>query len=274
VEAGRKVLFLPEDRLFPDFQFAWQRNGRDGGFVEFGEHRVDLSNIEGVLSRSYGIPVSAERFETKDGSYVSAEWNALLMAWLWRLPCRVVNRLRPELWYRTSLYVSDMRSLVPRMPFRLPRALVATRSSDVESFCAGGPGPVWYTPLTQHARFAVRGSADVAKLRALEGVLPFQLVERVDGTEFDAFVIGDAVVLVDSQGEVASVPLDVKRHCVDLARMVNLAFFRLQLVRVPGGDWYCLELDRLPQLVRCLPETCAEITRRLAGFLMSSERDS
>jgi hypothetical protein len=35
--------------------------------VEFHGQRVAGSDIDGVLARSYGIPVSADRFETKVG---------------------------------------------------------------------------------------------------------------------------------------------------------------------------------------------------------------
>ena len=57
---------------------------------------VRLDAVDGVLCRSYGL-FRPEDFDTPDGQYVSAEWHALLMAWMTSMRCPVVNRIRPEL---------------------------------------------------------------------------------------------------------------------------------------------------------------------------------
>src|SRR4051812_15694118 len=79
-ERGREVLFLPENRALPGLDFAWEVQGRTlRGRVRYEEGQETFDEIDGVLARSYGIPVSAETFATTDGRYVSAEWNAVVM---------------------------------------------------------------------------------------------------------------------------------------------------------------------------------------------------
>jgi len=81
------------------------------------------TEISGVLNRGYGVPVTAGEYETSDGRYLTAEWNALTAAWLDLMPCTVVNRLRPELWYRPRLNVADLATLAPDLRDYLPQHL-------------------------------------------------------------------------------------------------------------------------------------------------------
>src|SRR5262249_2474106 len=133
--AGREVWFLLEDHLFPGLRLTWTPSNHDqSGSIEYGGRSARLADIDGVLCRCYGIPIQPEDFGTPDGQFVSAEWNALLMAWLHDLRCPVVNRLRPELWYKTNLNVPDLMSIAPDASLALPRALVTTVSEDGRAF--------------------------------------------------------------------------------------------------------------------------------------------
>src|SRR5215470_19542895 len=77
--SGREVLYLPEDRLFPGLDFAWQLDTTEScGRLGLGGHDGAFSDIDGVLARFYGIATSAEDFQTTDGQYLSSEWHALL----------------------------------------------------------------------------------------------------------------------------------------------------------------------------------------------------
>src|SRR5215831_8322296 len=135
-EAGKDIWFLPEDQLLPGLRLTWRPSGAEpDGLIAFKDRQVNFADIGAVLSRFYGIPVQPGEFETTDGRYVSAEWNALLMAWLSRMPCRVVNRLRPELWYKRHLNVPDLASLVPEMRFKRPRTLITTIIDEAHAFC-------------------------------------------------------------------------------------------------------------------------------------------
>src|SRR5215510_3395816 len=111
---GQQILYLPEDRLFPGFRFVWQLDNESShGTVGFTAEDLQFDEIDGVLARFSGIATSAEEFQTKDGQYLSSEWHALIRGYLQNLACPVVNRLRPELWYKASLQVHELVALVP-----------------------------------------------------------------------------------------------------------------------------------------------------------------
>ena len=122
--ARREFIFLRETELFPGLDFAWElRQEKVSGYVGLGADSVRLDRLDGVLARFSGIATSAEEHQTKDGQYLNSEWHALARGWMQSLQCPVVNRLRPELWYKMSLTVPDIVSLAPSQRFRLPRLL-------------------------------------------------------------------------------------------------------------------------------------------------------
>src|SRR5215471_13395355 len=103
---GREAVFLPEDRLFPGLEFIWElHDGNVRGAVGIGGRRGAFGQISAVLARFSGITTTAEEHKTKDGQYLNSEWHALVRGYVHSLPCPVVNRLRPELWYKTRLNV-------------------------------------------------------------------------------------------------------------------------------------------------------------------------
>src|SRR5215471_2287731 len=118
---GQKVLFLEETRLFPGLRLVWDlSNGLSQGLLGLGEESVRLDETDGVLARFSGFPVSKEEFQTADGQYLSNEWHALMRGYLRGLSCPVINRVRPELWYKPFLSVPDLVVLLPCLLFKVP----------------------------------------------------------------------------------------------------------------------------------------------------------
>jgi hypothetical protein len=271
---GRKVCFFSEDKLFPGLGFTWMPSSTClQGAIDYKGERISFADVGGVFCRFYGVPVGPEEFNTRDGQYISAEWNALLMAWLHQFACRVVNRLRPELWYKPYLNVPDLISLVPSLHFRLPRAIVASAIDDARGFYRSVSAGVRYSPLTQPARYQIQTEADIENLAALDGSLPLYLTEWIAGKVLDAFVIDREVVLVQTDGTIANVPsTEVDIYCAQIGEILGLGFYRLSLVMTSDGDWYCFGLDRIPQLYRCALEAQTRIARCLADILSDGGR--
>lgn len=266
---GREALQLPEDGLLPQMALAWTP-ADGGGVVRFAGRDVPFSEVDGVLYRFYGIPLPAEEFGTADGRYVCAEWNALWMAWLNspRLNGSVVNRLRPDLWYKTHLNPAALAALVPDLPFARPRTLVTTSPDAARAFCRSLAGPVTYAALSGSAPYPIRDEEEFERLATLNGTLPLHLMEEVAGRRCEAFVIGEEVTLVGPDGAVCGpTPPTLAERCARVGARLGLAFFQLSLVAGAGDEWHCLGLDRMPQLYGCGPDAQAEIAGRLAALL-------
>lgn len=111
---------------------GWRyRPGSSGGTAMIGDQRVQAEEIEGVVTR---LPCVSEGelgwIAAEDRSYVAAEMNAFLVAWLSALKCPVLNRpspiylmgpyWHPEQWLRTAselgIGVVPARRAVPPAP--------------------------------------------------------------------------------------------------------------------------------------------------------------
>lgn len=267
--AGRDSCLLPEDQLLPGLGFEWRPSfARQRGSIYYNGRKIDFTDILAILSRAWSVPVSPQDFETADGRYICAEWNALLMAWLHGMPCVVINRIRPELWYKAHLNVPDLASLLPTIPLRLPRSIVTTDIDDANEFCRSLRAPVRYSPLTQSSRYRIQTETEREQLAALSGSLPLHLTEWVEGRAVDAFVVRSEVLFVDQNGQISDESSkSIARYCVEIADALGLAFCKLSVVAAPDGDWYCFGIDRTPQIYQCTGETQIEIAGALVRVL-------
>jgi hypothetical protein len=106
------------------------------------------------------------------------------------------------------------------------------------------------------------------KLALLNHSLPLYLTECVEGRALDAFVTAHDVVFVDVDGNIAEdVRSATRNDCVDMGASLGLGFYRLSLVEAADDEWFCLGLDRMPQLYNCAPDAQFQIARHLADSL-------
>ena len=267
---GREAWLLPEDRLLPGLGFEWRPSAApQQGSIRYNGRQIGFAQIDGILSRAWSVPVSPQDFETDDGRYICAEWNALLMAWLSAMPCVVVNRIRPELWYKAHLNVPDLASLLPKFPLSLPRSLITTDIDDANEFFRSVRGPVRYSPLTQASKYRIQTGADREQLAALNGSLPLHLAELIEGRAVDAFVARSEVLFVDQNGEISDDYSElIAARCVEISDGLGLTFIKLSLVAGTDGEWYCFGVDRTPQLYHCTEEAQIEIVRAVVRALL------
>ncbi len=265
-----RVLFVPEEQLFPSLRFAWRIDQAEhDGVLGYGDLDLPQDRWAGTFARVHGLPVSAEAYLTSNGKYLTSEWNALVMGWLANLPGTVCNRLRPELWYRSRLAAAELAAVAARNGFRTPRTLATSCMADVVDFHRRCGGRVTYAPLTQPASaFPVRDAADLDRLGHLAGLLPFHLTEAVDGPAAAAYVVGGEVRFRWQPGRVpAALPDAVRDGAVSLARAFGLTFCRLDLVVGPDGACYVTALDRMPHLFDHDGDACRELAGLVADLL-------
>jgi hypothetical protein len=261
---GRRILDVQEDELFPGLRFAWHLRMRDSsGRLGLDAQTVGFDEIDGVLARFSGVATSPEDFATKDGQYLNSEWHALLRGYVESLPCPVINRPGPELWYRSFLRGSELLSIVPDLQFRLPRTLVTTTFEDARAFFDQCGRRICYSPLTTRSNYFISTEMDLRKLEPLSRVLPLQLSEIISGDPVDAYVVGKRIIF-----DGASHP-SAEAFCTEAAAALRLGFCHCRLVRTAEDEWYCLSLDCTPNLFGCASETRDTIISDLVGILSS-----
>jgi hypothetical protein len=263
---GKEVIFLQENQLFPGLEIMWElADGSSRGTVSQAQQTAKIAEIDGLLARFSGFPVSAEEFKTPDGQYLSSEWHALMRGYVRALPCPVINRVRPELWYKLFLSVPDLIALAPGLKFKLPKTLIATRFDDVQAFFHASGRRISYSPFTLPSPYQINTAEDLQKLETLSRSLPLYLSEVVPGETVDAYVVGQDVIYDGEQLADAA----VREHCIEIAAGLGLSFCRIHLLRSIGDEWYCLGLACMPDLFQCSDETRRTLSERLADMLLT-----
>ncbi len=266
--SGRDVILLAEDRLFPGLDLSWEMaGGKSHGLLGGGKQIISFSEIDAVLARCSGIATSAEDFATTDGQYLSSEWHGLLRGFLEALTCPVINRPRPELWYKTRLSVPELISLAPGVKFRLPATMITTRIEDARAFFRACGNSIRYSPLTMPSNYPIETDEHLGKLESLLKFMPLFLSEVIPGDAVDAFVVGTRVVFDPPVGGAPA----VADLCLDIGRQLGLAFFSLQLIKTAPGEWYCFGVDCMPYLIQCADDVRHVVAAHLADALVSGD---
>jgi hypothetical protein len=266
-ELGREAIFMPEDRLFPGLEFIWElHDGKIRGAAGMGGRRVDFRQIDAVLARFSGITTTVEEHQTKDGQYLNSEWHALARGYVHSLPCPVVNRLRPELWYKTRLNSLDMLSMLPALRFRLPKAIATTSYNDAWDFFEQCGRRINYSPISLPSAYTIASQEEMEKLERLSRVMPLFLSEIIDGEPVRAFVAGNNVVFDGTAPDL------VAQACLEAAAPVGLAFCEFELVKSVTADWYCLGLNCAPHLFHSIQEVSMRVIEALVSVLGGKDR--
>ncbi len=155
---------------------------------------VTSTELRGVLVRALGGPVTADGWAPPDFSYVQAETQAALLAWLWSLPCRVVNRMTADLWFRPQRPYLEWHTLVGRCGLPTLAVQITNDLSAARAFADRWSGTVTYAPLTSSTRYSVVDDYQWAELGKVMTLLPACLVEPCTGPALYACLVGRDVI--------------------------------------------------------------------------------
>jgi hypothetical protein len=195
LEARGSVTRVLRNPLVDPCRFSWSFDTeRSASSLAWnGDAPLPHDRVAGVLVRSGGW-VEPSGWRPADLEYVQAETQAALLAWLWSLPCPVVNRSPPAIWYRPRPPLVAWYPLLRRAGLPTPETLVTNDESEARAFVRRLPaGGAVYGPLTGEARYLVTSEDDWRGVAALQRVTPVCLYEP-HGEAVRAWVVGDRVI--------------------------------------------------------------------------------
>ena len=179
-------------------RFAWRLdNEQSVSQLVWGEGPpLPDDHIAGVLVRHAGW-LDPEGWETDDLAYMQSEIQAALLAWLWSLPCPVVNRYPPAIWYRPRTNVLTWLPLLRRCDLPALETMITNVEQEARAFAKrqtddGVSGSV-YGPLTSDVRYLVSREEDWNGLAALQRVAPVCL-SVPHGEARSVCVVGERVI--------------------------------------------------------------------------------
>ena len=227
-EHGRRAIIV-QNPLTDPVQFAWRLEDRKSTSRWVYDEWPGMldEDISGVLVGSRGW-IDPGEWAPEDAAYAQAEAQAALLAWLWSLPCPVVNRYSADGWYHTHASLLSWHPLLHRAGLETPEMLV---TSDVDSAWAfGGPRGAVLNTLTGGSAYLVKTDADWTGLAELQRRIPVWL-SRPHGAAQSVCVVGERVVWDGVPPTRARAREEALRR---FASSADLAFVELALAPVDG----------------------------------------
>ena len=162
-----------------------------------GEPSIADHEIEGVVVRPFGW-IDPEGWQAQDFDYIQSENQAALLAWLWSLPCPVINRYRSGIWFRPQAPLLSWYLLLRRCGLPVPETLVTNIEQEARDFglshrMAGLRGTAVYSPLTAHARYLLSSDEDWAGVGAMQRYTPVCLAYPHEAPQL-VCVVGEEVI--------------------------------------------------------------------------------
>ena len=294
---GRATLLVPETRLHAALQIRWELPA-SSDYLRFEECLVRLDELSAVFVRLRQA-FQANLAAPDDAGYIRVEWSALLYGWLKSLPCTVVNRPRPGAGQRLPESRAVANAL-GRAGFAWPRTLVTASAEAARHFLDRNGGRALCTSPGLAGSFPLEGAAGLEALMSGRGTGFQPVAPRPDrqatcptgrlcrlqavprGRWLRVFVVGRRAFgteagpasPLDRSGEPwrrMALPAAFGRQCVRLARLLELQFVELLVVRGDGGD-FVLEISDLPQVARCEGSLRERITEALVGVLTGDQQ--
>ena len=271
LERGGYRVQLSANPLAAPWRFSW-RLDNEGSISQLalqGEPAEAGSAIDGVLVRNAGW-IDPAGWQPDDLAYMQMESRAALLAWLWSLPCPVINRYPPEIWYQPQRPVLAWQSLLDRCG--LPTAECVLTNDEQEARLFGqrlarrmAPGAV-YGALTSQRRYLLSGEEDWAGLLAMQRYAPVYLSDP-HGAVRAACVVEENVVW---KGQPSPELSRLEGAMVSLAAAAGLAFVELSFATTSTG--LCVvDVQPTPLLENYAPSERQKIVELLANLLTAKD---
>jgi hypothetical protein len=258
---------LCADPLAGEVASVWSLDGdRLTGQLRWADGpALAIEQVRGVLLRPNGIMLDVAGWSPEDLAYVRTEWQAALLAWLWSLPCPVINRISDDLWFRPQRPFPEWCTLLRRCGLPTPAIRVTNDPAAARQFAARW-GEVTYAPLTSPTRYPIAGERPWAELDKVMQRMPVCLMEPCADQPIIAVVVGQAVVWAERGPASDRRFMALEDGLRRLAATLGLATCEVELRQ--GGDGpRCVGVDPYPRFERYDEATQEALTAGLVGLL-------
>jgi hypothetical protein len=236
LEARSHPTQVVENPLVHPWRLAWRLSAAESashlGWRD--EPPITEDQISSVFVTGAGW-IDPDGWQRDDLMYVQAETHAALLAWLWSLPCPVINRYPSALWYCPRVSLLSWRKLLRRCGLALPETLVTNVEAEARSFgrrlASQGVAGAVYAPLTSNAHYLVSSEKDWSGLAAMQERAPVCLADP-HGRAQSVCVVGEHLVWEgEASRERAALEPAVRRF----ANALGLAFVELAFAPTRTG---------------------------------------
>jgi hypothetical protein len=245
-------------------RFHWSFDSGDSCWaLGVGERRyLNNREIKGVLVQT------PERLDpggsTEELERSQLERNAIMFAWLWSLPCPVINRYPPVFWFHPRLPLPFWKPLIIKCGLCPVNGVFSNVDWDLQAFASDCGGSVVYSPSCDSKTYRIASEPDWDGLKKMTKICPVNLVATT-APVCSACVVGREVFWNKA---LSGVPAETEDRLRRLAVLAGLDFVEVRLtmekdyVRVLG-------VEAFPNLEGFNQESIRNIADALVELLQS-----
>ena len=282
--AGADCFFLDHRRIFAsDIECAHGAGTGCRCRVSDGESTFDLRDVGAAYVRGQNFLDYEEMQDRPRGDPLAARalgFELQLTACLDASDAVVINRSEPSATNNSKpLQLAAIRGA----GLGIPETFISNDAGAVRRFLAANPDSVFKSisgvrSIVRRVCAEHRGSIDdVAWCPTL-----FQRV--VPGTNYRAHVVGGEVFAVriesseldyrygDTSMAAEELPAEVAQACRRISSALGLHFTGIDLMRTPGGEWFCFEVNPSPAYSYFEQGGGQPISAALARFMVDADR--
>ena len=236
-----------------------------------GDQPIADHEIESVVVRPFGW-IDPEGWQQDDLAYIQSENQAALLAWLWSLPCPVINRYRSGIWFRPQAPLLSWYPLLRRCGLPVPETLMTNVEHEARDFglrhpIAGLRATAVYGPLTSYARYLLSSDDDWAGVGAMQRYAPVCLAYPHEAPQL-VCVVGEKVIYNGKPTpEAATLAPALHRF----ARAAGLEFLQLALAANDQGV-VVVSVEPYPQLEIFGDIARQEVLRAIVDILTAPDQ--
>jgi hypothetical protein len=231
------------------------------------DERVTDCELDAVFVRGPGW-IDQQGWDPDDLAYAQTENMAAMLGWLWDLPCYVLNRQSPLVWYRSQAPLLAWGPLLLRAGLRTPRTLLTNRPEEARAFRdQSAAKTLIYAPLTSSARYPLTSADDWNGMDAMMRHSPVCLTEP-HGAVHLACVVGQTVLWEEGLPSCGLARLEPA--LLRFARAAGLDLVELALAETSSG--LCVvAVDPSPRMEHFQKSTFDAVCTEIAGLLVGTD---
>ena len=267
LEARDHPAHIVSNPLTSPYRFAWQLDKEKSAsqLAWTNDEPLRDENISGVLVRRSGW-LDPSDWKGDDLPYMQAETHAALLAWLWSLPCPVVNRYPPAIWYQSQPHALSWRRLLRQCGLPMPPTLVTNVEDEARTFkqqlTYDGVAGAVYGPLTRDIHYLVMDEKDWSGLTAMQRCAPICLTYPHEQVQF-VCVVGEQIVW-DGEPHADLIQLEPALH--NFAIAAGLTFVELAVARTVHGTCV-IAVEPYPYFEHFSPRAQQQIVAEIVRML-------
>ena len=250
---GLKTVLVTSAELARDLALVFHLSEQGPSLhLHYQEMAIETSGIEGVYC---GInvfePTLWEQFTLKDAEYAARETQALWLAILASLPCRVVNPPALDSLAGTLLSTPEVLHLAHRLGFHIPM-VISLESGKVAAEVLGTGVPARYADLGEvWANETGLRQDDLSSLEQNEN--HFRVLEEVTGKPMYVTLLGNQFFACETAAgglvvpvAVRKIPRLIKTRLRTFHKRLNLTLAEHSFRVMPDGTWVFVGCARPP----------------------------